>query len=133
MELEKKDLKKLHGMYQDMCNEVYAYEALVETLKEKTYQETLKKIISERKNHLKILSKLTQEELSAKDDDEKYLKRLIRIFGEKRMFKHLSGIMEEHAKESRKLSEKVPELKIIATAESKYQASFLRLSKLEKA
>jgi len=133
MELEKKDLKKLHGMYQDMCNEVYAYEALVETLKEKTYQETLKKIISERKNHLKILSKLTQEELSAKDDDEKYLKRLIRIFGEKRMFKHLSGIMEERAKESRKLSEKVPELKIIATAESKYQASFLRLSKLEKA
>ncbi len=133
MELEKKDLKKLHGMYQDMCNEVYAYEALVETLKEKTYQETLKKIISERKNHLKILSKLTQEELSAKDDDEKYLKRLIRIFGEKRMFKHLSGIMEERAKESRKLAEKVPELKIIATAENKYQASFLRLSKLEKA
>ena len=132
MELGKKEIKKMNTMYQDMLNEVYAYEYLRDTLEEKYYTDALKKVIAERQGHLRILQKLCGSEKAATDADMKYLMRLVKLFGVSRMFKHLSGILEDRAKESEKLSKSVPELKQIAMAEFRFQQTFERLRNWNK-
>ena len=127
-----KNLKKLVTFQQGLLNETAAYKELVNILEDKTYTEPLRRIIADREAQIVKVEKLTGEKLTPKDSDVKYVRRMNRFFGTQKLFSNLASIMKEKGKETRDLADIYPELKIIASAEARYQETFKRLSDLVK-
>lgn len=127
-----KNLKKLVTMQQGLLNETEAYKELVNILDDKTYTEPLRKIIADREAQIARLEKRTGEKLTPKDSDVKYVRRMNKFFGTRRLFSNLASIMKEKRKETRDLSGDFPELRTIAAAEGRYQETFTRLAGLVK-
>ena len=130
--MEKKDIKKLLKIQQEIANETLAYEALVHVLEDAALIEPVERMITERKKHLQILEKLTDTKVTPKENDIRYVRMVYKLFGIQRLFSNLETIMKEKAKDTESLMKAVPQIKEIHQAEVRYQSVFKKLAALEK-
>jgi len=130
--MEKKDIKKVLKVQQEIANETLAYESLTEILTDASFINPIRRMIEERKKHLRILETITGTEVVPKDSDVKYVKRIYKIFGTKRLFSNLETVMKEKGKDTASLMKTYPSVKEIHQAESRYQTTFHKLAALEK-
>ena len=129
-EKDKKDLIKIQRYAQDS---IPVYEMMVTKAKDIRTKEALKKIISDKQSHVRLLEGITGKSLETSQSDKAFMKGMRMVFG----FKNTLNVMAQSEYDAANDHEKSlgihPGVKRIVADERRHGDALVRLKKMKQA